>query len=136
MSTAGRTPAFFLLAAVSSVFAYADDATVGRKFALLRDRLEAAKYHAPLPSMRRTAGSISQEPIDLANQAHDIRGSQIIERPALPDPDTAAIRKSLGLRQLSAHDTLRPPNAEESPTPADLAESDAVRLTPEIRSLA
>ncbi len=114
--------------AVCSGCVCAQDGVLRGKFEQLSRQFAAASA-ADL----RTGPSRRSEAVD-----GDYRGSRIIVEAPLPDPDLAAIRSSLGLE---APNGLEKPGARRKadttpPTAADLAESDGVRLTPEIRDLA
>lgn len=96
---------------------------------------QASELSQTLQRLRERITLGSPWPIEeQAAGAENWRESRILLEPSLPDPDVAAVRAALGIavkpaKQGRLADTT-------PPAPADLAESDAVRLTSEIRALA
>ena len=139
----GKISAVLLILSATALNSVAGDSAVDRKFQLLRQRLDTEERQGLLRAARQFAGRRRKGAPrgagpEVPVSGNDTRGSRIMEVAPLPDPDVASIRLALGLEQRrnSARTAIARRAADAPPVAADLAESDAVLLTPEIRRLA
>jgi len=137
--------ATILLTVCGAVGALASGLELTEKFRLLRERAGQDERNVLLQAARSPAKGTQRTAVQEADSGEsslDSHESRIIELPSLPTPDVAYLRRTLGLDQAAASNRDAPKAlaairaADETPAPGDLAESDVVRLTPEIRNLA